>query len=132
MQLKSHLLQSLKSTVPQGVNVGSIIKEQVIEGNSLGTKYVQITSHDGSTSLTEWAKKNESRLNQLHQQYGAILFRGFKAMDDAVFQSLCQSFTTQLLDYTEPSTPRTKVSDKVYTSTEYPKDQFIPMHNEHS
>jgi alpha-ketoglutarate-dependent taurine dioxygenase len=36
----------------------------------------------------------------------------------------------ELIDYTYRSTPRTQVSGKVFTSTEYPADQFIPLHNE--
>ena len=132
MQLKSQLLQSLKSTIPKAVKIDSTINEQIIDGNSLGTKYVQITSIDATIDLVIWAKEHEKYLNELYQNYGAVLFRGFLITDDSNFQALCQSFTTQLLDYTEPSTPRTKVNDKVYTSTEYPKDQFIPMHNEHS
>jgi ribulose-5-phosphate 4-epimerase/fuculose-1-phosphate aldolase/alpha-ketoglutarate-dependent taurine dioxygenase len=132
MQLKSQLLQSLKNTIPKAVKIDSTINEQIIEGNSLGTKYVQITSQDATIDLVIWAREHDKYLNELYQKYGAVLFRGFLVTDDSAFQALCQSFTNQLLDYTEPSTPRTKVNDKVYTSTEYPKDQFIPMHNEHS
>jgi alpha-ketoglutarate-dependent taurine dioxygenase len=34
------------------------------------------------------------------------------------------------MGYDERSTPRREVEGKVYTSTEYPADQHIPMHNE--
>jgi alpha-ketoglutarate-dependent taurine dioxygenase len=35
-----------------------------------------------------------------------------------------------LLNYIVGNSPRTKVSDKVYTSTEYPPSETIPLHNE--
>ena len=35
MQLKSQLLQSLKSTIPKAVKIDSTINEQIIDGNSL-------------------------------------------------------------------------------------------------
>ncbi len=37
-----------------------------------------------------------------------------------------------LLPYDFASTPRSLISDGVYTSTEYPAHQHIPLHNEHS
>jgi hypothetical protein len=48
------------------------------------------------------------------------------------FESVATSLTPELLDYTERSTPRTKVSGKIYTSTNYPADQPIQLHNENS
>jgi alpha-ketoglutarate-dependent taurine dioxygenase len=60
---------------------------------------------------------------------GALLFRGFdlKADDFEVFIS---SITSGLLEYDYASTPRTLVKGHVYTSTEYPAELKIPMHNE--
>jgi alpha-ketoglutarate-dependent taurine dioxygenase len=34
------------------------------------------------------------------------------------------------MQYTEGATPRTELGDKVYTSTEYPADEAIALHNE--
>lgn len=34
------------------------------------------------------------------------------------------------MEYTEGATPRTKLGDSIYTSTEYPPDQTIALHNE--
>jgi len=43
-----------------------------------------------------------------------------------------QEVTTNLLEYTYRSSPRTQVKGNIYTSTEYPADQSIPFHNEMS
>jgi ribulose-5-phosphate 4-epimerase/fuculose-1-phosphate aldolase/alpha-ketoglutarate-dependent taurine dioxygenase len=129
--MNQNILQSLKNTVARPVEQVVKTMEQIIRGNEEGTQYVRL-SNEGGTSLKEWVKASKPTLDKLYQQYGAILFRGFTIKDEAEFQEICQLYATKLLDYSEPSTPRTKVSDKVYTSTEYPKERSIPFHNEHS
>jgi len=62
---------------------------------------------------------------------GGILFRGFDVDGVDGFESFCKGFTGgELLNYDYGSTPRSRVSGKVFTSTEYPADQHIPLHNE--
>lgn len=82
--------------------------------------------------LPKWLKKNHSDVLEMYHQYGAVLFRGFFVENDTAFSDCAATFTEEMMEYTEPSTPRTRVGSKLYTSTEYPKEQFIPMHNEHS
>ncbi|SEP95127.1 TauD/TfdA family dioxygenase [Lentzea albida] len=61
---------------------------------------------------------------------GAVLFRGFDVPDVESFRRVVTAAMPDLLDYEEPSTPRTEISGRVFTSTEYPADQRIPLHNE--
>lgn len=61
---------------------------------------------------------------------GGILFRGFHLDGAEAFRSFAASFGHPLLSYEFGSTPRSKVSAGVYTSTEYPPHQSIPLHNE--
>lgn len=61
---------------------------------------------------------------------GAILFRGFSNEGVEGFEAFCASFGYPLLHYEFGSTPRSKVNGRVYTSTEYPAHQHIPLHNE--
>lgn len=63
---------------------------------------------------------------------GALLFRGFSlpAIDD--FERFVKAVTPELLPYEFGSTPRSRLSSGVYTSTEYPAHQHIPLHNEQS
>lgn len=63
---------------------------------------------------------------------GGILFRGFAFRDEADFEEFARSFGHELLTYDYASTPRTKLNNRVYTSTEYPAHQVIPLHNEQS
>jgi alpha-ketoglutarate-dependent taurine dioxygenase len=61
---------------------------------------------------------------------GGVLFRGFGVRSPEAFEKIVRSLTGELLDYTYRSTPRSQVSGNIYTSTEYPADQWIPFHNE--
>jgi alpha-ketoglutarate-dependent taurine dioxygenase len=64
--------------------------------------------------------------------HGAILFRGFalQSLDD--FQQFIAAATSGALPYTERSSPRSQVEGNIYTSTDYPPDQPIFLHNEQS
>ncbi|MGS0743044.1 TauD/TfdA family dioxygenase [Glaciimonas sp. GG7] len=76
-------------------------------------------------------------LPQLHamtethlHEVGAILFTGFGVGGADAFQHFAASFGHPLLNYEFGSTPRSKVGGGIYTSTEYPAHQHIPLHNE--
>ena len=65
---------------------------------------------------------------------GGVLLRGFSVPAVETFQQFASSFGHPLLKYEFASTPRSAVSAStgagVYTSTEYPAHQSIPLHNE--
>lgn len=64
------------------------------------------------------------------EKVGGVLLRGFKVSDEKDFQAFAKAFGEELLSYDYASTPRSNVEGKVYTSTEYPAHQVIPLHNE--
>lgn len=61
---------------------------------------------------------------------GGVLLRGFSAMSIQRFNAFAQGFGSPLLSYEFGSTPRSEVEKGVYSSTEYPRHQWIPQHNE--
>lgn len=64
-------------------------------------------------------------------KYGGILFRGFQNYGlDSSCKEFAQIFGKELLSYDFGSTPRTDLGEGVYTATEYPAHQVIPLHNE--
>ncbi|EJM06833.1 putative taurine catabolism dioxygenase [Pseudomonas sp. GM102] len=69
--------------------------------------------------------------DQLHEA-GALLLRGFDVLGEHAFQDLVRGFGHELLNYEFGSTPRKAIEQGVYTSTEYPAHQTIPLHNEQS
>lgn len=68
----------------------------------------------------------EQTLNKI----GGLVFRGFSMQNEDDFNRFVSAFGQELLSYDYASTPRSKVSKGVYTSTEYPAHQVIPLHNE--
>lgn len=85
-----------------------------------------------NVDLLAWAKTNQNELQKRLLDAGGILFRGFDVDSTERFEKLVEAVSGQLLDYTYRSTPRTIVTGKIYTSTEYPPHQTIPLHNENS
>ncbi|WP_182905609.1 TauD/TfdA family dioxygenase [Microbispora sp. H13382] len=78
-----------------------------------------------------WAQEHADRLNERLTSAGACLLRGFDVPDASVFSRFVRVFGEEMAEYTYRSTPRSKVGD-VYTSTEYPATEIIPLHNEMS
>ena len=65
----------------------------------------------------------------LHRN-GGVLFRGFTIREIDEFQRVSQAAVPELKPYVEGQSPRTKVADNVYTSTEFPPQYRITLHNE--
>jgi alpha-ketoglutarate-dependent taurine dioxygenase len=80
--------------------------------------------------LWVWAEKNREFIEHRLLKYGGLLFRGFNVRTPAEFEQCARAIHPQLLHYSERTTPRAQVSDWVYTSTEYPANEAIGMHNE--
>ncbi|MBE7150863.1 TauD/TfdA family dioxygenase [Bacillus mycoides] len=106
-----------------------IILSQLKDGQNLP---LVIRPAVDSFNLTEWATNNREWIDQKLIQHGGILFRDCNVGNMQSFESFTSSISSGLENYTERSTPRSEVQGKVYTSTEYPADQYIPLHNEMS
>ncbi|ADP15915.1 taurine catabolism dioxygenase TauD, TfdA family protein 2 [Achromobacter xylosoxidans A8] len=61
---------------------------------------------------------------------GGVLLRGFDVPSVEGFREFAARFGHPLLSYEFGSTPRSAVGGGVYTATEYPAHQSIPLHNE--
>jgi alpha-ketoglutarate-dependent taurine dioxygenase len=83
--------------------------------------------------LVGWAAANRGRIASKLLEHGGILFRGFKLSGADVLEKLIHELSDGgPMEYSYRSTPRTRVEGRIYTSTEYPPDQTIPLHNEMS
>lgn len=81
-------------------------------------------------NLAGWSTNNRTSIATQLLKHGGILFRGFEVGGVAGFEQFIQAIGGELLEYSFRSTPRSQVSGNIYTSTEYPAEQFIPLHNE--
>jgi hypothetical protein len=83
-------------------------------------------------NLSEWYKHNIEDINRLLYKNGSILFRGFNLDSDADFVRYMDNINVDLVEYVERSSPRKTVAANVYTSTLYPNDETICLHNENT
>ena len=82
--------------------------------------------------LTAWVKENRSLLNKWLYKHGGVLFRGFGLDKPSDLQWFAVGVCDKTLSYTERSSPRHGVYANVYTSTDYPPEYSIFLHNEMS
>ncbi|MEM7482006.1 MAG: TauD/TfdA family dioxygenase [Acidobacteriota bacterium] len=79
-----------------------------------------------------WARGQRATFDRELATAGGILFRGFHIDGPEGFQRAVEALGGEALEYKERSSPRSEVSGRVYTSTDYPPDQPIFLHNENS
>jgi alpha-ketoglutarate-dependent taurine dioxygenase len=82
--------------------------------------------------LLSYAKENRAVIKRKLHSDGAILFRGFEELAAQNIRTVLDSVCEVALEYKERSSPRTEVSEKIYTSTDYPNHQRIFFHNENA
>ncbi|UQY35021.1 TauD/TfdA family dioxygenase [Pseudomonas fulva] len=82
--------------------------------------------------LVQWATQNREHLERMLLQHGAILLRGFDVQTTRHFNAVIDALSSGALEYMFRASPRTRVGGNIYTSTDYPADQVIFPHNEHS
>src|SRR6185295_3309457 len=79
-----------------------------------------------------WAQDNIELIKGRLAKIGAVLLRGFRTPSIEEFEEFLNIAAGELVEYSYRSTPRAQVSGRIYTSTEYPAHQSIPLHNEMS
>lgn len=83
-----------------------------------------------NVDLGAWIKSNLDFMETNLLKHGAVLFRDFGLKTQADFERFIETACPHVMPYMESATPRTKLNDKVYTSTEFPPEQNIALHNE--
>ncbi len=85
-----------------------------------------------SLSATAYARVHQAHLLDRLKSHQAVLFRGFDVPDANAFEELVEVFHREMLDYRYGSSPRTRMKGNIFTSTEFPSAEVIPLHNEMS
>jgi alpha-ketoglutarate-dependent taurine dioxygenase len=86
----------------------------------------------GGVDLVAWAAGRRDWLEAELHRHGALLFRGFGVDSPARFEQFVAATSSGPLEYHERTSPRSRVSGNVYTSTDYPPEHAIFLHNEQS
>ena len=108
------------------------VKFKLIKGKGESKLPLIIEPNITGIDLPEWAAENKEFINERLTIHGAVLFRGFSNSTIETFKKTAEAVSDEIMDYKERSSPRHSVKKKVYTSTDYPPDQKIFPHNEHS
>ncbi len=121
---------------PIGVRRAKPLRQsEIVRTESLGPginlPLVVLPNAEG-LDLAAWAASQRSFLEQLLLKHGGLLFRNFRVGGLEEFQRFVTSVSGELLEYREQTSPRHKVQGNIYTSTEYPPEHRIFLHNENS
>ncbi|UXE67972.1 MAG: TauD/TfdA family dioxygenase [Chryseotalea sp. WA131a] len=81
-------------------------------------------------SFISFYKKNAGEIEKKLSTFGAIKFKNVQIASTGSFQHIVNSVSSNFMNYVDGNSPRTKLGENVYTSTEYDKMQKITMHNE--
>lgn len=129
-ETKNFNSQKLGSVRRKAVSLSSeeLVKTAYLQPENLLPLVVQPTVE--KLNLAGWVQNNRSSIETQLWKHGGILFRGFEVGGVNGFEQFIQTLAGDLLEYSFRSTPRSQVSGNIYTSTEYPAEQFIPLHNE--
>jgi alpha-ketoglutarate-dependent taurine dioxygenase len=81
--------------------------------------------------IAQWTQNNRGLVETLLLQHRALLFRGFKVKTVQEFKQFVKVTSDgELIKYVDRTSPRTTVGEEVYTSTIYPLEYPILLHNE--
>jgi alpha-ketoglutarate-dependent taurine dioxygenase len=108
---------------------GELVRE---EPGPAGLPLILTPAAPGVDALA-WAEAHRAAIEEKLLCHGALLFRGFGGVHGTEgLQAFVRAVCGDLLEYRERSSPRHELADRVYTSTDYPAEQTIFPHNEHS
>ena len=89
-----------------------------------------IEANTPNLDLVSFYQSGKNKLDQELLENGALLFRGFNIASVEAFELVVEELIGTTTPYLGGATPRKNLSNKVATSTEFPKEQEIKLHNE--
>ena len=103
-------------------------------GNLLPDHFLPILIEPGLTSKSDspvtWASVHADQIKAIVNQAGVAFIRGLPIKTAEDFRAVCAAIEPNLRPYTGGDSPRTGLTDKVYTSTEYDAALEVLLHNE--
>ncbi|MBD2360528.1 TauD/TfdA family dioxygenase [Anabaena minutissima FACHB-250] len=84
-----------------------------------------------NVNLLEWASNDQGTIQAMLLQHKALLFRDFDIHSATQLDQFIKiTAKGEPISYGDRSSPRHEISNKIYTSTDYPAEQSIFLHNE--
>jgi amino acid adenylation domain-containing protein len=112
----------------RSVDPGAAPTEEAIADGAIWA----FTAPSPGASLATFTRAHRARIRALLREHGAVLIRGHELGDAPLVGEVVDALFDHRVHYGERSSPRSKLSDGVYTSTDHPPDQPIVLHNEQS
>jgi alpha-ketoglutarate-dependent taurine dioxygenase len=135
MSLKKNEELSFSKRLVAGKKPIRLSERELVKSSYLdatGEFPVVIEPNIDDVNLICWISSNREYIEKELLRCGAILFRGFDINSADQFDQFARNMSFELLDYVERAAPRSQVTGRIYTSTEYPASQRIPLHHEMS
>ncbi|MGV3610696.1 MAG: TauD/TfdA family dioxygenase [Fluviicola sp.] len=108
-------------------NKNVYLKPTEIAGDSVSL--VNLNNYNPK-EFCEYYLENKSTIENDLLQYGVIKFKGVLIRNSEDFQQIVDEISDNFMAYVDGTSPRTKISGNVYTSTEYNHTKKIALHNE--
>jgi alpha-ketoglutarate-dependent taurine dioxygenase len=86
-------------------------------------------SMDG-VNLVHWLASHRDTVSSHLKQHGGVMFRGFGLRGQDDLTACVDALGIAPMHYIEGATPRKQLGEHVYTSTEFPPEHAIALHNE--
>jgi amino acid adenylation domain-containing protein len=131
-ETKKALSQKVKTIRRNPINLSDEGLVTIEPQNGEGRLPLIVRPAMNGVNLARWAERNRAVIETRLLHHGALLFDGFDLGTATEFRSFVKAVYGDPLEYQERSSPRTRVGDQIYTSTDYAEDQSIFPHNEHS
>ena len=107
------------------------VKTSTLSDNSILPLVVEpAADHVSVSELSQFIAARQGWFTEMLCRHGGVLFRAFDVQTVAQFQQVSRAVIPELMPYIEGQSPRKKVADNVYTSTEFPAQYRITLHNE--
>lgn len=102
--------------------------QPLIAGQAIPTLVTPVVPE---VDVVDWTAAHPTLVDQLLLTHKALLFRGFHRQRVEQFSAFArQTAHGASLEYRDRTTPRVHLGDGIYTSTVYPADRRIQLHNE--
>ncbi|OKI92981.1 TauD/TfdA family dioxygenase [Kitasatospora sp. CB01950] len=100
-----------------------------LDGEPVTTRITGLTT---VSEARDWLTENLPQLLAALREHGAIYLRGLPVASVADFATVRDVLVPERTPYREKATPRSRLGDDVFSSTDLPPAQPIRMHNENS
>jgi alpha-ketoglutarate-dependent taurine dioxygenase len=104
--------------------------EKMAAGATTAAAFVADEPARGPEERLDLVRSVADQANELLLAHGAVLFRNFGVGSPTDFHDVVGCFGEPFVEYLHGNSPRTAVTDGVWTSTEYPAKYDISLHNE--